>query len=110
MRWVKWRDPTYNEPVEKIIGRDVVEARGGKVISVGYIEDGVHREDSGRPGQPVRLNPFTRSNSNRPPASTRPAADHEVLYVIFIYDIFVLQEFLPESCVQSISSSCAYYM
>jgi D-beta-D-heptose 7-phosphate kinase/D-beta-D-heptose 1-phosphate adenosyltransferase len=25
-------------PVEKIIGRDVVEARGGKVISVGYIE------------------------------------------------------------------------
>jgi rfaE bifunctional protein nucleotidyltransferase chain/domain len=25
-------------PVEKIIGRDIVEARGGKVISVGYIE------------------------------------------------------------------------
>ena len=25
-------------PVEKIIGRDVVEARGGKVVSVGYIE------------------------------------------------------------------------
>ena len=25
-------------PVEKIIGRDVVEARGGKVISAGYIE------------------------------------------------------------------------
>jgi D-beta-D-heptose 7-phosphate kinase/D-beta-D-heptose 1-phosphate adenosyltransferase len=25
-------------PVEKIIGRDVVEARGGDVISVGYIE------------------------------------------------------------------------
>ena len=25
-------------PVEKIIGRDVVEARGGHVISVGYIE------------------------------------------------------------------------
>lgn len=25
-------------PIEKIIGRDVVEARGGKVISVGYIE------------------------------------------------------------------------
>jgi rfaE bifunctional protein nucleotidyltransferase chain/domain len=25
-------------PVEKIIGRDVVEARGGEVISVGYIE------------------------------------------------------------------------
>lgn len=25
-------------PVEKIIGRNVVEARGGKVISVGYIE------------------------------------------------------------------------
>ncbi len=25
-------------PVEKIIGRDVVEARGGEVVSVGYIE------------------------------------------------------------------------
>jgi len=25
-------------PIEKIIGRDTVEARGGKVISVGYIE------------------------------------------------------------------------
>ena len=25
-------------PVEKIIGRDIVEARGGKVVSVGYIE------------------------------------------------------------------------
>jgi bifunctional ADP-heptose synthase (sugar kinase/adenylyltransferase) len=25
-------------PIEKIIGRDVVEARGGKVVSVGYIE------------------------------------------------------------------------
>jgi len=25
-------------PVEKIIGRDIVEKRGGKVISVGYIE------------------------------------------------------------------------
>lgn len=25
-------------PAEKIIGRDIVEARGGKVISVGYIE------------------------------------------------------------------------
>jgi len=25
-------------PVDKIIGRDIVEARGGKVISVGYIE------------------------------------------------------------------------
>jgi len=25
-------------PIEKIIGRDVVEARGGKVISAGYIE------------------------------------------------------------------------
>jgi len=25
-------------PVEKIIGRDVVEARGGNVVSVGYIE------------------------------------------------------------------------
>lgn len=25
-------------PVEKIIGRDIVEARGGKVMSVGYIE------------------------------------------------------------------------
>jgi len=25
-------------PVEKIIGRDIVEARGGKVISAGYIE------------------------------------------------------------------------
>lgn len=25
-------------PIEKIIGRDVVEARGGKVISLGYIE------------------------------------------------------------------------
>ena len=25
-------------PIEKIIGRDIVEARGGKVISVGYIE------------------------------------------------------------------------
>jgi len=25
-------------PVEKIIGRDVVEERGGKVVSVGYIE------------------------------------------------------------------------
>jgi rfaE bifunctional protein nucleotidyltransferase chain/domain len=25
-------------PVDEIIGRDVVEARGGKVISVGYIE------------------------------------------------------------------------
>ena len=25
-------------PVEKIIGRDIVEGRGGKVISVGYIE------------------------------------------------------------------------
>jgi rfaE bifunctional protein nucleotidyltransferase chain/domain len=25
-------------PVEKIIGRDIVDARGGKVISVGYIE------------------------------------------------------------------------
>jgi rfaE bifunctional protein nucleotidyltransferase chain/domain len=25
-------------PVEKIIGRDVVEAHGGKVVSVGYIE------------------------------------------------------------------------
>jgi rfaE bifunctional protein nucleotidyltransferase chain/domain len=25
-------------PIEKIIGRDVVEARGGKVLSVGYIE------------------------------------------------------------------------
>ncbi|MCK9417746.1 MAG: D-glycero-beta-D-manno-heptose 1-phosphate adenylyltransferase [Nitrospirae bacterium] len=25
-------------PVEKMIGRDIVEARGGKVISVGYIE------------------------------------------------------------------------
>ena len=25
-------------PVDKIIGRDIVEARGGKVVSVGYIE------------------------------------------------------------------------
>jgi rfaE bifunctional protein nucleotidyltransferase chain/domain len=25
-------------PIEKIIGRDIVEARGGKVVSVGYIE------------------------------------------------------------------------
>jgi rfaE bifunctional protein nucleotidyltransferase chain/domain len=25
-------------PIEKIIGRDIVEARGGKVINVGYIE------------------------------------------------------------------------
>jgi rfaE bifunctional protein nucleotidyltransferase chain/domain len=25
-------------PIDKIIGRDIVEARGGKVISVGYIE------------------------------------------------------------------------
>ncbi len=25
-------------PVEKIIGRDIVEARGGRVVSVGYIE------------------------------------------------------------------------
>ena len=25
-------------PIEKIIGRDVVEARGGKVVSVGYLE------------------------------------------------------------------------
>ncbi len=25
-------------PIEKIIGRDIVEARGGRVISVGYIE------------------------------------------------------------------------
>jgi len=25
-------------PIEKIIGRDVVESRGGKVVSVGYIE------------------------------------------------------------------------
>ncbi len=25
-------------PIEKIVGRDIVEARGGKVISVGYIE------------------------------------------------------------------------
>jgi rfaE bifunctional protein nucleotidyltransferase chain/domain len=25
-------------PIEKIIGRDVVEARGGKTVSVGYIE------------------------------------------------------------------------
>lgn len=25
-------------PIEKIIGRDTVEARGGKVVSVGYIE------------------------------------------------------------------------
>jgi rfaE bifunctional protein nucleotidyltransferase chain/domain len=25
-------------PIEKIVGRDTVEARGGKVISVGYIE------------------------------------------------------------------------
>lgn len=25
-------------PIEKIIGRDVVEARGGKVLNVGYIE------------------------------------------------------------------------
>jgi rfaE bifunctional protein nucleotidyltransferase chain/domain len=25
-------------PVEQIIGRDIVEARGGKVVSVGYIE------------------------------------------------------------------------
>jgi len=25
-------------PVEKIIGRDIVEAGGGKVVSVGYIE------------------------------------------------------------------------
>ncbi|HEY6010375.1 MAG TPA: D-glycero-beta-D-manno-heptose 1-phosphate adenylyltransferase [Nitrospirota bacterium] len=25
-------------PVEKIIGRDVVESRGGKVVSVGYLE------------------------------------------------------------------------
>jgi bifunctional ADP-heptose synthase (sugar kinase/adenylyltransferase) len=25
-------------PIEKIIGRDIVENRGGKVISVGYIE------------------------------------------------------------------------
>jgi len=25
-------------PIEKIIGRDVIEARGGKVISVGYLE------------------------------------------------------------------------
>jgi len=25
-------------PIEKIIGRDIVEGRGGKVISVGYIE------------------------------------------------------------------------
>jgi len=25
-------------PIEKIVGRDIVEARGGRVISVGYIE------------------------------------------------------------------------
>jgi rfaE bifunctional protein nucleotidyltransferase chain/domain len=25
-------------PIERIIGRDIVEARGGKVVSVGYIE------------------------------------------------------------------------
>jgi len=25
-------------PIDKIVGRDIVEARGGKVISVGYIE------------------------------------------------------------------------
>lgn len=25
-------------PIEKIIGRDIVEARGGRVVSVGYIE------------------------------------------------------------------------
>jgi D-beta-D-heptose 7-phosphate kinase/D-beta-D-heptose 1-phosphate adenosyltransferase len=25
-------------PIEKIIGRDIVEARGGKVVSTGYIE------------------------------------------------------------------------
>ena len=25
-------------PIEKIIGRDIVQARGGKVVSTGYIE------------------------------------------------------------------------
>ena len=32
-------------PIEKIIGRDIVEARGGRVVSVGYIEGRVNNGD-----------------------------------------------------------------
>jgi rfaE bifunctional protein nucleotidyltransferase chain/domain len=63
-------------PVEKIIGRDIVEARGGRVISVGYIEGasttGIIEKIVARYCEPVKEAKGKMVRAKEPKKSSKP--------------------------------------